>query len=125
MENSEESTEEIFSIGNYTAENGRNYYQSTGIIPKTGKKQGTISNLTPREQSIRWQSMRNQHFPVFSPPHTLPLWFTSRLPAEKTIRSREHLFFRQVRDSHTCMTARSKQNKAIAGVSDGRLFLLD
>ena len=28
---------------NYTAENGRNHYQSTGIIPETGKKQGTIA----------------------------------------------------------------------------------
>lgn len=59
----------ILSIGNYTAENGRNHYQSTGIIPETGKKQGTIDILTPREKSIRWWSMRNQPFSVFPPPH--------------------------------------------------------
>ena len=98
--NQVESTEKILSIGNYTAENGGNHYQSTGIIPETGKKQGTIGILTPREKSIRWRSTRNQLFPI-SPPHTLPLWFTSRLPAEKTIRSREHLLFRQVGDSHS------------------------
>ena len=54
MENSKEPTEEIFSIGDFTTKNGRNHYQSTGIIPKTGKKQGTIGILTPREKSIRW-----------------------------------------------------------------------
>lgn len=70
-----------------------------------GKKQGTIGILTPREKSIRWRSMRNQSFCV-SPPHTLPLLFTSRLPAEKTIRSREPLLFRQVRDSHTLHDSR-------------------
>lgn len=73
MENPEEPTEKILSIGNFTAENGRNHYQSTGIIPKTGKKQGTIGNLTPREQSIRWWSTRNQPFPVFPSPHPTPL----------------------------------------------------
>lgn len=52
-------------------------------------------------------SMRNQSFSV-SPPHTLPLWFTSRLPAEKTIRSREHLLFRKVRDSHTLHDSREQ-----------------
>lgn len=63
----------ILSIGNYTAENGRNHYQSTGIIPETGKKQGTIDILTPREKSIRWWSMRNQPFSVFPSPHPTPL----------------------------------------------------
>lgn len=72
-----------------------------------GKKQGTIGILTPREKSIRWRSMRNQSFCV-SPPHTLPLLFTSRLPAEKTIRSREPLLFRQVRDSHTLHDSREQ-----------------
>ena len=43
------------------------------LYRKTGKKQGTIGNLTPREQSIRWWSMRNQHFPVFPSPHPTPL----------------------------------------------------
>ena len=71
------------------------------------KQQGTIDILTPREKSIRWRLMRNQSFSV-SPPHTLPLWFTSRLPAEKTIRSREHLLFRQVRDSHTLHDSREQ-----------------
>ena len=66
-------TEKILSIGNYTAENGRNHYQSTGIIPETGKKQGTIGILTPREKSIRWWSMRNQPFSVFPSPHPTPL----------------------------------------------------
>ena len=69
------------------------------------KKQGTIGILTPREKSIRLGITRNQSIPVF-PPHTLPLWFTSRLPAEKTIRSREPLLFRQVRDSHTLHDSR-------------------
>lgn len=73
MENSKESTEKIFSIGNFTAENGGNHYQSTGIIPETGKKQGTIGILTPREKSIRWWSMKNQRFPVFPSPHPTPL----------------------------------------------------
>ena len=73
MENPEESTEKVLSIGNYTAENGGNHYQSTGIIPETGKKQGTIGILTPREKSIRWWSMRNQLFPVFPSPHPTPL----------------------------------------------------
>ena len=37
VENPKEPTEEIFPVGNYTAENGRNHYQSTGIIPEKGK----------------------------------------------------------------------------------------
>lgn len=73
MENPEEPTEEIFPVANITAENGGNHYQSTGIIPETGKKQGTIDILTPREKSIRWWSMRNQLFPVFLSPHPTPL----------------------------------------------------
>ena len=51
----------------------RNHYQSTGIIPETGKKQGTIGILTPREKSTRWWSMRNQPFSVFPSPHPTPL----------------------------------------------------
>ena len=73
MENPEEPTEKILSIGNFTAENGGNHYQSTGIIPETGKKQGTIGILTPREKSICWWSMRNQPFSVFPSPHPTPL----------------------------------------------------
>ena len=38
----------------------------------------------------------------------LPLLFTSRLPAEKTIRSREPLLFRQIRDSHTLHDSREQ-----------------
>ena len=97
-----------FPSGTYTAENGRNHYQSTGIIPETGKKQGTIGILTPREKSIRWWYNEKSALFLFSPPHTLPLWFTSRLPAEKTIRSREHLLFRQVRDFHTLHDSREQ-----------------
>ena len=37
VENPKEPTEEIFPVGNYTAENGRNHYQSTGIIPEKEK----------------------------------------------------------------------------------------
>ena len=73
MENPKEPTEEIFSIGDFTTKNGRNHYQSTGIIPETGKKQGTIGNLTPREKSIRWGAMRNQPISVFPSPHPTPL----------------------------------------------------
>ena len=64
----------IFSIGNYTAENGRNHYQSTGIIPETGKKQGTIGILTPREKSILLWSLREISLFCFpSPPYPFGL----------------------------------------------------
>ena len=109
VENPKEPTEEIFPVGNYTAENGRNHYQSTGIIPEKGKKQGTLGILTPREKSILLGITRNQSIPAFPSPHPTPLVYqqiTSRLPAEKTIRSREHFLFRQVRDSHTLHDSR-------------------
>ena len=71
-----------------------------------GKKAGNDSILTPREKSILLGITRNQSIPVFPSPHPTPLWFTSRLPAEKTIRSRELFLFRQVRDSHTLHDSR-------------------
>ncbi len=87
-----------------------------------GKKAGNDRHFDTREKSTRWWSMRNQPFSVFPSPHTLPLWFTSRLPAEKTIRSRNLFSFGRSEIPIPCMTAGSKQHKATTGVPDGRLF---
>ena len=59
-------TKKIFPVGNYTAENGRNHYQSTGIISETGKEQGTLGHFDTKEKSIRWRSEKLA-FPAFLP----------------------------------------------------------
>ena len=74
MENPEEPTEKILSIGDFTAKNGGNHYQSTGIIPETGKKQGTIGIFDTKGKVYpSGRSMRNQPFSVFPSPHPTPL----------------------------------------------------
>ena len=78
MENPEEPTEKIFSIGNYTAENGRNHYQSTGIIPETGKKQGTIDNFDTRGEVYPLAVNEKLAFSVFP----LPTPYPFGLPAD-------------------------------------------
>lgn len=70
-----------------------------------GKKAGNDRHFDTKGEVYPLAVNENQSFCV-SPPHTLPLLFTSRLPAEKTIRSREPLLFRQVRDSHTLHDSR-------------------
>ena len=71
--NEKEVNEMCIRDRNYTAENGRNHYQSTGIIPEKGKKQGTLGILTPREKSILLGITRNQSIPAFPSPHPTPL----------------------------------------------------
>ena len=67
-----EPTEKILSIGNYTAENGRNHYQSTGIIPETGKKVGNDRHFDTKGEVYPLAVNEKSVFLCFPSPHPTP-----------------------------------------------------